>query len=214
MKLRTEIRTNRGSHPASSQSLTRTGVMRRAEVRGPVPMVPFRNSAYVPQKAVGSFVPKITKNAFEKFGFPAAALLTDWSKIVGTDIAAYTVPERLKWARRIGEPVEGGETGSGRPAATLIVRVDPARALDVEYKTQLLMDRINAYFGYRAVGTIKIVQGLIEAEKRDAATVGKSRPTAAGTLEPTNGSSAPASDDPLTAALARLGSKVSQRRGG
>ena len=36
--------------------------------------------------------------------------------------------------------------------------VEPARALDVQYQTQLIVDRINAYFGYRAVADLRIVQ--------------------------------------------------------
>ena len=39
-----------------------------------------------------------------------------------------------------------------------MLRVEPARALDIQYKSRLLIDRINAYFGYRAVAEIRLIQ--------------------------------------------------------
>ncbi len=97
---------------------------------------------------MGSFVPGLTKKAFEKHGFAAATLLTDWETIVGRELASYTVPERLKWPRMTGS-TEADPDGP-RPGGTLHLRVDPARALDVEYRARQIAERINAYFGYRA----------------------------------------------------------------
>jgi hypothetical protein len=113
---------------------------------------------YVAARAVGSFVPKLTRKAFEKYGFSAATLLTDWAAIVGKDLAAFTAPERLKWPRGIAirEDVETG--AEGRPGATLVLRVNPARALDVEYKGRQILERINGYFGYRAIAELRILQ--------------------------------------------------------
>jgi hypothetical protein len=113
---------------------------------------------YVSARAVGTYVPKLTHKAFEKYGFAAAALITDWAVIVGADVAQYTAPERLKWPRGvdIGGEVEDG--AQGRPGATLIVRVEPARALDAQYKAQQIIERINGHFGYRAVAELRILQ--------------------------------------------------------
>ena len=109
-------------------------------------------------RSVGTFVPRITKAAFEKFGFSTAQLLSDWPQIAGPTLAAFTMPERIVWPRRVsGETDEGARRG---PGATLHLMVDPARALDVQYGQALLIDRINAYFGYRAVGDIRLHQVL------------------------------------------------------
>ena len=113
-------------------------------------------------KVVGSFVAKLTRKAFEKYGFSATALLTDWSEIVGPQLASYTAPERLKWPRGV-EAYGDVEAGAkGRPGATLILRVDGGRALDVEYQRRQIIERINAYFGYRAVADLRILQAPIE----------------------------------------------------
>lgn len=110
-------------------------------------------------KAVGSYVPSLTKPAFERYGFSAATVITDWATIVGADIARYTMPERLKWPKRVewsGDDV--ADADRGRPGATLILAVASGRALDVQYKCGQLVERINAYFGYRAIADIRIVQ--------------------------------------------------------
>lgn len=110
---------------------------------------------FVAVKAVGSFVPTLTRKAFEKFGFSTAALITEWERIVGAELAAYTTPDKLKWPRI---PDTAFEDESERRGATLTLRVDPARALDVEYRSRQILERINSYFGYRAIETVRLVQ--------------------------------------------------------
>src|SRR6185437_11178307 len=84
-----------------------------------------RPRGWISARAVGTYVPKLTHKAFEKYGFAAAALITDWATIVGKDVAAYTEPERLKWPRGVGIRDDVEEGTEGRPGATLIVRVEP-----------------------------------------------------------------------------------------
>ena len=119
-------------------------------------------------KAVGSFVPKLAQKSFEKFGFATAAVLTDWASIVGRELAACTAPDRLRWPRPAeseeAAPAKGRaqakrtQAAMSRTGATLMLRVEPARALDVQYKTAQIIDRINAYFGYLAVTEIRLSQ--------------------------------------------------------
>jgi hypothetical protein len=115
----------------------------------------------VTARSVGSFVPRLTQKAMQKYGFSTAALLTDWPTIVGREMAAYTSPLKLVWPRA---PEVYGETPaaqSGRPGATLFLKVEAARALDIEYKRAQIVERINGYFGYRAVAELRIQQAPI-----------------------------------------------------
>lgn len=109
-------------------------------------------------RAVSSYVPRLTRKAFEKYGFASAALLTDWASIVGHDIASFTAPERLRWPRGVDAYGDVDEGCEGRPGATLVIRVDGPRAIELQHKTHHIIDRINASFGYRAVAELRFVQ--------------------------------------------------------
>jgi hypothetical protein len=113
---------------------------------------------YLAARTVGAFVPKLTRKAFEKYGFSAATLLTDWPAIVGEEFAAYTAPERLKWPRAASIPKDADTAQDSRMGAVLVIRVDPARALDAEYRGRQIVERINGYFGYRAIAELRLLQ--------------------------------------------------------
>jgi hypothetical protein len=169
-----------------------------------------RPNALFGVKAVGSFLPGLTRKAFEKYGFSAASLITDWPAIVGRELAASTAPERLKWPRQVerGEddsapsgPSGPASASRGRPGATLVLRVDGAHALTVQYGARQIIERINAYFGYAAVAELRLVQapvgeGLLppKPERRR--------------LEPLTAEVAGVADAGLRDALARLGAGI------
>lgn len=159
-------------------------------------------------KAVGSFVPKLTKKAVEKYGFSAAALITEWATIVGKETARHTEPQRLKWPRTVDAYAETESDSAGRPGATLFLMVDGAFALDIQYKGRQIIDRINSYFGYRAVAELRIVQK--PAERLPIVTP---RQIVAGKSQPAK----PApdldiiGDENLRAALERLHNSMTKR---
>ena len=161
-----------------------------------------RVPAHVFAKAVGSFVPRLTQKAFEKYGFSAATLLTDWAQIVGAELARVTAPERLKWPRGAGVHAENEEGSEGRPGATLALRVDPIRALDVEYQRRQIIERINAYFGYRAVAELRLLQAPLASFEAPATREARVTPAAEPSAVP---------GDPLSRALARLEAAVTGR---
>ena len=102
----------------------------------------------------------MTKKAFERYGFPAAAILTDWPHIVGPT-RSYTSPERLKWSKAAEDEEQDGGRSGPQAGATLVLRVEGARSLDIQYRKTQLMERINAYFGFRALADLRIVQGPV-----------------------------------------------------
>ncbi len=124
---------------------------------------PDARSPYGAPKRASAFTMSLTRPAFEKFGFPAAALLTDWAAIAGPDLASYTAPERLKWPRQPDAP----EDARGQPAATLVLRVEGPRAIELQHRAPQLIERINSYFGFRAIAQIRLYQAPL-AHSRDS----------------------------------------------
>jgi hypothetical protein len=119
-------------------------------------------------RAVGSFLPALTTKAFQRYGFSTVALITDWPAIVGSELARATAPERVKWRRSV-ETVdeEGGDAlPSSRTGATLVLRVDGAKALKVQYEARQIIERINAYFGYAAIAELRLIQAPAPAAPR------------------------------------------------
>jgi hypothetical protein len=195
-------------HPQGISLVTTTTPPRRLPPAAPRPRDAVgaslkRTGALYGVKAVGSFVPRLTRKAFEKYGFSAATLITDWPAIAGRELAAYAVPERLKWPRGVEQaPDEAVEAGKGRPGATLILRVDGGRALDVQHNAAQIIERINAYFGYSAIKELRIVQAPLHDCREPPRTA--SRPA---TL-PLTQEVAHVADPALRDALARLGAGV------
>ena len=163
-------------------------------------------------RAAGSFVPKIAAKAFEKFGFHTAEIMMQWPTIVGTEIAKWTQPERIRWPR-VSNAADGAGDSESRPGGTLVLRVEPARALDIEYRGAEIIERINRYFGYRAVDTLKLIQAplaLADAPARPGAqpVSGTSQP---GQLPPPPPQVTALPDDELKAALQELWASVARK---
>lgn len=157
-------------------------------------------------KAVGSYLPALTAKSFHKFGFSAVSLITDWPQIAGRDVARYAVPERLKWPRlpETGDDEQGDRTAR-RSGATLVLRVDGANALQVQYGKRQLIERINAYLGYTAVTDLRIVQAPLGQQPRTEGATRRPR-------QPLTSEVAGIGDDKLRGALARLGAEVRSGR--
>lgn len=156
--------------------------------------------------AVGAFLPSVAQTAFEAHGFPTASILSDWPEIIGPEFGSFTAPERLVWPRG-AQPeaddtsVHNARTLHRRTGATLVVRVEGPRAIEVQHMTPQLLERINVYFGYRAVSELRLVQGPVGGKQETEA----SRPEATGEPPMIDAS---IEDEGLRTALLRLGSHV------
>lgn len=110
----------------------------------------------------------LTRATFERYGFAYAEILSQWPAIVGTELAAISRPERLRWPR---QPPEEAAPGTRRPArklgGVLVVRVSDGRALEVQHDTPRIIERINSYYGYAAIAELKVIQGPLAARADD-----------------------------------------------
>jgi len=96
--------------------------------------------------AVAALVDKVTRPMRRRRGLVEPALVGDWASIVGAPLARQCLPERLV----------RGPAGAG---GTLHVRVDGPLALELQHLEPLVVERINGYFGYRAVARLALHQG-------------------------------------------------------
>ncbi len=140
---------------------------------------------------------KTVGEAFAKRGFAATELVTRWADIVGTEIATHSEPERIHWRR----PAEGEPSAPG----TLILRVEGPTAVEIQHLSGIILERVNRYFGWQAVGGVRLRQAPLGRKTRKALPALDPELTAqvaAGLTE--------IADQKLRDALARLGAAVKQ----
>lgn len=117
-------------------------------------------------RPIGAFVEKTLDQAARARGFATTALLSDWPAIAGAELSRYTMPDRIIWPRR-RDDWEDGEADSPRArghkadGATLVLRIEGPRAIEVQHRATQILERINAYFGYRAVTELRFLQAPI-----------------------------------------------------
>jgi hypothetical protein len=133
--------------------------------------------------------------AFAKQGFASTDLVTHWPEIVGAEIAAHAQPMRLNWPRGQAEEAE---------AATLVLRVEGPAALEIQHLAGVIVERVNRFFGWRAVRRIAIRQAPLA---RRPARPPPAAPDAAQVRRIADALPKIA-DDGLRGALARLGAAV------
>ncbi len=98
-------------------------------------------------QSVAKMLKPLAKNLLGKKGFTEIDILTNWADIVGEETAAYTLPGHISFKR--------GENSGG----VLHIEVPSgAFALELQHREKMVITRINAYFGYPAVGAIRIAQ--------------------------------------------------------
>ena len=137
-------------------------------------------------------------------GFGQSGLVLFWDDIVGERLAAMSQPVKVRWpARQIDRAAEGG------PApATLVVRVETGFALELQHLAPIVIERVNAHFGWRCVSRLLLKQGPVAARplaRHGPRPLDKAAETAAETIVGRG------MDEPLRLALTRLGARALAR---
>ena len=153
-------------------------------------------------RAIAKTLPKITGQALGKRGFALADLLRDWASIVGRDIAARCVP------RKLDRPRPSQRRGAHAAEGTLTLRVEAGFALEVQHLEPQLLERINGYFGFRAVTRLRLLQGPAPAPTPESAPAAPVRPEAMTAL---HARLEDVEDTELRGALDRLGQALLRR---
>lgn len=134
-------------------------------------------------------------DAFRQQGFASAELVTRWTEIVGAEIAAHAEPMKVQWPRPVGDEAPG--------PGTLVLRVDGPTAIEIQHLAGVILERVNRFFGWQAVGRLALRQAPLS--RRGKKTLKPIDPEATAKIA----ASLPGiEDDELRQALARLGAVV------
>ena len=115
-------------------------------------------------KSASSLLQKQIQKASETRGFAVSKILTNWTEIIGSDLAKIAKPVKVNYGR------EGFGAG-------LVLLTNSANAPMVQAQSKQIIDRVNGVYGYNAISRVRITQidpnELIEEKNEDSASFGK-----------------------------------------
>ncbi len=96
---------------------------------------------------VGKTVLPLVKQLLGTKGLMLLELLRNWNDIVGEPLAQYTLPQKISFKR------------DERQNGTLILlTLSGAFAMEVKQREPQILQKVNVFFGYPAISTLKIMQ--------------------------------------------------------
>ena len=107
-------------------------------------------------KSLGDMLSNIAKPILGKRGFVEADIIMKWQEIVGKELSEVTRPQKIVFAR--------GKRDGG---VLHIITKGGGEALLLQHREKMVINRINTFFGYRAVERISIVQGYFTENNND-----------------------------------------------
>ena len=114
---------------------------------------------FVPKK-IGDTLSRINKNYSSKFGKIEFLILSKWTQIVGSFFADHSEPEKIS---RITE--EFNEFDEPVYKNFLHVRVSPAAAVEFQHYKGTIIEKINSFFGYKAISDLRLQQNFVPEKK-------------------------------------------------
>lgn len=106
-------------------------------------------------RTIADMLPALTQDILGRRGLLFGKMISEWPAIAG-DIAARAIPTDLKFTKK----------QEGKSQAVLHLSVSSADALEISYQKSLLIERLNAFFGYGAIKDIKLIHQNITDNKK------------------------------------------------
>ena len=149
-------------------------------------------------RSLAQLTQPIARGALGRKSAAWGTVLAAWPDIVGPDLAARATPDKLSAPRR-------GEDGG-----VLTLRTGPATALEIQHDAPRILQRVNAFLGFRAVAKIALRQA--PPTRRTAPRLPPKRVLGAAEAQDLDRVLEGVGDPALREALAGLGRNVYGRR--
>ena len=125
-------------------------------------------------KLLSDLLQPVLAPALAAHGLATSQLIARWPEVAGPELAQVTRPLRIVWPR-CPEPdsarLVGRESRQDRSGGTLVLLCEGAFALGVQHAAPLILERINALYGWQAVTKLSLRQGPVAAEEKQRISV-------------------------------------------
>ena len=91
----------------------------------------------------GNTLPRGIKGILKKNGYNYSEIINKWNFLVGQDISNCCYPKSIKMS-------QANKNG------TLTLSVERGNEINVEYSKKEIINKINSYFGYKLISTIRL----------------------------------------------------------
>lgn len=147
-------------------------------------------------RPLSEFMGATLSDTLKSQGFASTELIARWADIAGPEIAAHSEPMKIAWPRPVNDQPQ--------EPATLVLRVEGPAALEIQHLSAVILERVNRFFGWQAIGRIALRQAPLRRREK---------PQAPPPPDPEMQARIAASmtdiaDDDLKQALARLGAAI------
>lgn len=147
-------------------------------------------------RPLADIVSRTINDLFARQGFASRELVTRWREIAGDEVAEHSQPVKIQWPRPVGD--------APPDPATLILRVEGPMALEIQHSSDVIIERVNRFLGWQAIGRLALRQAPLTRARRRPVRV---KPDAAEMARVSATLSA-VEDSDLRDALARLGASL------
>ena len=114
---------------------------------------------FIPQ-SIGDTLRKVNRNFSSKFGKVEFIIHSKWPDIVGSYFKIYSEPKNIT---RL--PDYENDLGETIYKSHLNVNVAPAAALEFQHFKDTIIEKINSYFGYKAINDLRIQQNYLPRDE-------------------------------------------------
>jgi len=103
-------------------------------------------------RSFGNTLPRGVKKILKKNGYNYSEIISKWGALAGKEVSSCSYPKSIKMSK-------------GDLNGTLIIAVKRGDEITVEYSKREVIDKINSYFGYQLISSIKLQSFSAENKK-------------------------------------------------
>ena len=97
-------------------------------------------------KKIGNSLPKIVDKNIKEKNFIEVSVIKKWRAIIGEDIAKFCWPIKIIFSN------------INNSNGIIFLKTKRGRSMEIEFKNEEIIEKLNQYFGYNAISKISVVQ--------------------------------------------------------